>query len=210
MERAEVLGSLLAERHGEAAEVDRDVALHHVAESPRPGGWTLRSALVRLAQPEPELAASIVEQVRRLETILSPVIRELEAHGVVTDPGLTMDCVRDGPGGPTLRDPGAPRRDARMADLARLLRCGQEAFSAAYGAYRDHVQPPITEAEQRALPLLGVALDVDDLADVVVEWARRAPAPTPPSIAPAITAIAHRLDALGVPREQRTMPPGRR
>lgn len=41
-------------------------------ESPREGGWSLRSALVRYAQPEPLRASAVLELVRRTDGALHP------------------------------------------------------------------------------------------------------------------------------------------
>lgn len=43
-----------------------------VAETPRAEGWSLRSALVRYAQPEPERAGRLLQSVRRLEAAFAP------------------------------------------------------------------------------------------------------------------------------------------
>jgi hypothetical protein len=40
------------------------------AEKARVGDWSLRSALVRFAQPEPERAAEVLHLVRRLDAVL--------------------------------------------------------------------------------------------------------------------------------------------
>jgi hypothetical protein len=45
--------------------------LVHYAESTREGDWSLRSALVRLAQPEPVRAGAVLELVRRCDASLS-------------------------------------------------------------------------------------------------------------------------------------------
>ena len=44
--------------------------LLNYAERPRVGDWSLRSALVRFAQPEPEAAAELLRAVRRLDAVL--------------------------------------------------------------------------------------------------------------------------------------------
>jgi hypothetical protein len=48
------------------------------AERPRAGGWTLRSALVRYAQPEPARASAVLELVRRTDLALKPYADLLE------------------------------------------------------------------------------------------------------------------------------------
>ncbi len=49
------------------------------AEAPRQDDWTLRSALVRYAQPEPLRASAVLELVRRTDGALHPHARRLEA-----------------------------------------------------------------------------------------------------------------------------------
>jgi hypothetical protein len=51
------------------------------AERARVGDWSLRSALVRYAQPEPERVSSLLEQVRRIEFALHPLAKVLEREG---------------------------------------------------------------------------------------------------------------------------------
>ena len=51
------------------------------AERPRVQDWSLRAALVRYAQPEPERAHRIVELVRRIEWALRPHRRAIERAG---------------------------------------------------------------------------------------------------------------------------------
>lgn len=52
------------------------------AESPRVDDWTLRSALVRLAQPEPVRAGAVLELIRRTDAALAPHRRRLERDEV--------------------------------------------------------------------------------------------------------------------------------
>jgi hypothetical protein len=51
------------------------------AERPRQGDWSLRSALVRYAQPEPGRVSSILEQVRRIDFALQPQSKRIERAG---------------------------------------------------------------------------------------------------------------------------------
>ena len=53
-------------------------ALLDVAERPRAGGWSLRAALVRYAQPEPQRSSDLIELVRRIEGALRPRWKALE------------------------------------------------------------------------------------------------------------------------------------
>jgi len=58
--------------------------LAHVAdfaERPREGDWSLRSALVRYAEGQPERVSAVLEQVRRLEAALRPHNKTLERRG---------------------------------------------------------------------------------------------------------------------------------
>jgi hypothetical protein len=56
------------------AEIDEPAGRRLVdyAESARDGDWSLRSALVRYAQPEPTRAGAILELVRRTDRVLRP------------------------------------------------------------------------------------------------------------------------------------------
>jgi hypothetical protein len=51
------------------------------AERSRVGDWSLRSALVRYAQGQPERVSRVLESVRRLDAALHPYARELEKRG---------------------------------------------------------------------------------------------------------------------------------
>ncbi len=54
------------------------LALVDYAERSRVGDWSLRSALVRYAQPEPRRAGAVLELVRRTDGALKPYARLLE------------------------------------------------------------------------------------------------------------------------------------
>lgn len=56
-------------------------ALLDVSERLRPSGWSLRAALVRYAQPQPQRASDLIELVRRIESALRPSAKELEREG---------------------------------------------------------------------------------------------------------------------------------
>lgn len=75
------------------------------ADTPRDDDWSLRSALVRFAQPEPTRAGAVLELVRRTEgalkhadeaaaVALAPVVDELEA---IADALVAWAIHRDGP-----------------------------------------------------------------------------------------------------------------
>lgn len=56
-------------------------ALLDVAERPRVEDWSLRAAVTRYAQPQPERASSIIELVRRTEAALRPYAKQLSRDG---------------------------------------------------------------------------------------------------------------------------------
>lgn len=51
------------------------------AERSRVGDWSLRSALVRYAEGQPERVSQVLEQVRRLDAALHPYAKTLEKRG---------------------------------------------------------------------------------------------------------------------------------
>lgn len=67
-----------------------------VAERSRAGDWSLRSALVRYAQPQPVRVSQVVELVRRIEVALHPHAKRL------ADDGPTLWAALEGD-----RSPGA-------------------------------------------------------------------------------------------------------
>ena len=52
-----------------------------VAERPRSTGWSLRAALVRYAQPQPQRASDLIELVRRIRSRSSSGEPELTSQG---------------------------------------------------------------------------------------------------------------------------------
>ena len=69
--RHEALGRLLAERHASSVDAGPvhpapEQSVLNYAESARVGDWSMRSALVRFAQPEPVRAGELLEQVALL------------------------------------------------------------------------------------------------------------------------------------------------
>jgi hypothetical protein len=118
---------LLAERHRQAVEPEPDRSLLNYAESSRIGDWSMRSALVRFAQPEPERAAALLELVRRLDTVLGHVTRLREKRAALCDRAL--DLGEDWGGEPPLADPTDPYPDTRTTDLARLARAAPDGFA---------------------------------------------------------------------------------
>lgn len=81
-------GRQLAQHHEStdpaAAGAASAVPLLHYAESTREGDWSLRSALVRLAQSEPVRASAVLELVRRCDASLSAFGSRLE-NGRISD-----------------------------------------------------------------------------------------------------------------------------
>jgi hypothetical protein len=133
------------------------------AERPRADEWSLRAALVRYAQPEPERAARLLEVVRRAEGALHRHSKLLEREG----PAIWA-TLSDDPPSPT-------------------------------GTHRD-----VTE-------LLLATAEIDQLGDRLATWAvNRAGKRPDTEVDEVVTDAAHRLDTLGVPREERDSPPRRR
>ncbi|HUP84063.1 MAG TPA: hypothetical protein VM143_00215 [Acidimicrobiales bacterium] len=56
-------------------------ALLDVAERPRAEQWSLRAALTRYAQPQPDRASAVIELVRRIDSALRPHAKRLERDG---------------------------------------------------------------------------------------------------------------------------------
>lgn len=56
-------------------------ALVDFAERSRDGDWSLRSALVRYAQPEPQRVSQVLELVRRIDVALHPHAKRLAKEG---------------------------------------------------------------------------------------------------------------------------------
>ena len=202
MPTPDAVAAALVERHARPVPADDGIRLADYAESSRVGDWSLRSALVRFAQPEPLRASAVLELLRRTDGALHPHRRLLESTLVATDPALA-------PGPDGLAPAGPPRLDARAADLARVLArvpAGPEVVDA-YAGLVD-----LDPTERAAADVLVVALVLDALADRLAAWAddRTDPPPTDPVDAASRRAFAL-LGELGVPRETRPeRPPGRR
>lgn len=203
---------ILAERHRDPAPPEPERSILNLAESPRIDDWSLRSALVRLAQPEPVRAGAVLEIVRRCQGALHPLARALERHTVWTGPELGPGSVTgSADGGWTLADGGSPRADIRVVDLARLAGGDPAALDVLAGAYG--AEAPLGPEESAALGLVAVAVAIDGLADDLAAWAVSAAGPPPVAAVDAVCRrLASELDRLGVPREMRPedMPPGAR
>lgn len=203
---------ILAERHREPAPAEPERSILNLAESPRIDDWSLRSALVRLAQPEPVRAGAVLEIVRRCQGALHPLTRALERHTVWTGPELGPASVTGAADTDwALADGGPPRPDIRLVDLARLAGGDPAALDAVAGAYA--AVAPLDDEEQAALGLVAVAVAIDGLADELAAWAVTAEGPPPVAAVDAVCRrLAPELDRLGVPREMRPedVPPGAR
>jgi hypothetical protein len=126
------------------------------SERPRRDDWSLRSALVRYAQPQPQRVNDVLEVVRRTEWALGKQSKRVE---------------REGP------------------ELWAALESGRDADD--------------------LVALLAVARELDDLGEVVAGWAVDRSVDAPDARVDAVVAdVGSRLDALGIPHEER--PPGPR
>ncbi|MEM9520193.1 MAG: hypothetical protein AAGA37_12785 [Actinomycetota bacterium] len=195
MERARAAGRHLADRHRQTPTAPHlPDSLLNYAEVAREGDWTLRSALVRLAQSQPQLVADLLTLVRRLDAVLHHVARPLAAQTVMCDRAITLET--------SGREPSSPYPDTRCADVARLAyRAGADGH-VVIDAYVEVTD--LTGEERMAIPLLGVAVLFDELAERLVAWALVAPASAPvEDVRAVITAGQQRLDELGVPVEDR-------
>ena len=127
------------------------------SERPRTDDWSLRSALVRYAVPQPQRVNDILVHVRRLEWALGKQSKRIEREGPELWHALQSDDDRD--------------------ELVALLRAARE---------------------------------LDRLGDVVVAWAVDRAGPSPDAEVDSVVAdVAARLDALGVPYEERPGPRNR-
>lgn len=70
-------------------------ALVGYAERSRDGDWSLRSALVRYAQPEPQRVSQVLELVRRIESALHPHAKRLVKEGPALWSALSGDAPDD-------------------------------------------------------------------------------------------------------------------
>ncbi|MGH9273992.1 MAG: hypothetical protein ACRDZU_05025 [Acidimicrobiales bacterium] len=133
------------------------------AERSREGDWSLRSALVRYAQSEPERVSRVLELVRRIEFALHPHAKLLVAEG-------------------------------------------PQLWEEVEGAGR-----PASEQSATVVGLLRAAAELDRLADRLVTWAVDRAGERPHGEVDAVVVdVTHRLDELGVAREERQGPPRRR
>jgi hypothetical protein len=198
-EPAAIAAALAAAHRGPVDDLPDGPRLVDYAESSREGDWSLRSALVRVAQPEPERAGAVLALIRRTDGALKPHRRRLERAAVPSHPaiGLAADLPGD--------DLPATVADARSADLARaLVRLPDgERVVDAYGSTE-----ALDDVELEVVRLLAVAVELDALAEALVAWAITRDGPPPVDALEQHGAAAHqRLETLGVPAE--TEPPRR-
>lgn len=79
------------------------------AERPRAANWSLRAALTRYAQPQPQRASDLIEVMRRIELGLHRHLKEIERNGEAYWEAVRVEGSRD----------GSPV-DARAVPLLRL------------------------------------------------------------------------------------------
>lgn len=195
------MGRALAGRHAErpAPNYDPDRSLLNYGEAPRQGDWTLRSALVRLAQPDPVRVGEILQAMRRLDATLHQVTKKLESHLAACDRRPTPDEIA--------AEPAVELADVRTADLARLVAVGVDGAGLMAG-YEDHT--PLDDEERLALPLLEIAARFETLSETLAAWADGGPADPPLEAVDEVRSWAWaRMDELGVPVETGP-PPGTR
>ncbi len=207
MNQAEAAGALLARRHQTEVGSKRG-GIGKFAEAPRTAEWTLRSALVRFAQPEPVRAAALLDLVRRCEWAIHPLVRVIERHLVLGDcrPSLPSRAENtsggDDPAGEhvdgwvAVNSPDR-RVEARIVDLARLVNHHPDLAEEIIAAYRSYIELETEELE--ALAILGPILALDELADTLTAWAPYAPADPPLTVVDEVCLeLNARLSELGV------------
>ncbi len=197
----------MAERHealGRPDGVDEIRSLLNYAEAPHTGDWTLRSALVRLAQVDPARVGALLQAMRRLDVPLHHVARALQrrpAHSLLPDPAtraIDVDAAIGSGDGSVRTVP-----DIRLADIARAVAAGHDERPVVDGYAGISA---LDQEERLAVPLLVLAVDFDGLARELATWAE-AGAVDPPleRVERVAERVWRRLDELGVPEE--TMPP---
>jgi hypothetical protein len=72
-------------------------ALVDCAERSRAGDWSLRSALCRYAQPQPQRVSAVLEVVRRIDAVLQPVAGRIAKEGPAIWTALEGDGGGDDP-----------------------------------------------------------------------------------------------------------------
>jgi len=118
------------------------------AERPRKSDWSLRSALVRYAQPEPQRVNDILELVRRVDATLGKHRARLERDG----PAL-WEAVANGGDGPDAYVVGVLRAARELDGLGEVL--ATWAVDRAGKRPDDEVDRVVADVAQR-LDVLGV------------------------------------------------------
>lgn len=202
VDRAEAAGRLLAERHRNAVEADTAESLLNVAESARIDDWTLRSALVRFAQPEPTRAGAVLELVRRSSAALQSSAAAIERHVVNCVPTLSIDDLASTGDRWELEESSDPHPDGRVFDIARLCASSPEEANAILAAYRSDVDVELEPEEEAVLPLLPAVLALDHLADSLAAWAVEANEPPPLAVVDeTCRSVFELMEELGTPAE---------
>lgn len=203
------VGRKLSDRHAvddrdNRAPFDPDLSLLNYGEMARDGDWTLRSALNRLAQPEPARVSAVLDLVRRLDAPLNHVKKSLERHTVTCDRAFAADQEQQRESTEQLGGaPLVPYTDMRTADLARLVAAGAELDQLLAGYHEGGSgEAPLEHEEQLAVPLLAVAARFEQLAAKLATWALAGPdSPPVQAVDETVAEVRDELDRLGVPEE---------
>lgn len=192
-------GAALAEAHAAdlaRAETASERRLDAFAELPHRGEWTLRSALVRFAQPRPAQAGAILELVRRTDSALRP-------HQRLLDSTLVVDRVAAAaPGQDPAPDIVDVVVDSRSAAIARLAGDDPDALDAVVEGYTSVTA--LDAAETTAAAILTAAAVLDELAVVLCRWADDRELDRPDESADELGRRTFTvLERLGVPHETR-------
>lgn len=121
------------------------------AERPRTHNWSLRAALCRYAQPQPERVSTVLGLVRRLEFALQPHTKLIEREGPAIWQALDADAVEAR--GPTGVVVGLLRATVELDGLGDVL--SQWAVDRA-GERPDNEVDAVTADVARRLADLGV------------------------------------------------------
>ncbi len=225
----------MAERHSiQVPPAVEGQSLGELSERSRRSGWTLRSALVRYAQPEPLRAAAVMELVRRAEGAVRSTGDALSAHPVAALPGLSPAAVESDGGDWSLPIAPPTHTEARIVEVARMIgpdlpdlltagpdpgptkgpdldpgpmpdRLDRDDVVEGYGSVT-----PLDPDERHLLPILEAVLGLDRLGDELADWALVAPTPAPVDRWDLICRhLDRRFDELGVVRESGPPGPGR-
>jgi hypothetical protein len=130
------------------------------AERPRVDDWSLRAALTRYAQPQPQRVSDVLDHVRRIEFALGSYRKTIESEG---------------------------------PDLWQAVKTSDDT------------------AGDRLVGMLRAMVELDRLGDVLATWAADPSSHERPDdpVDLAVADVGRRLDALGIPREERPPPTAR-